>query len=174
MHSRNGKYTLRGEHFFESSQVLEHTTVITSLSHGPKPRHDCRSTRLSVPLARISRFSLCAYNKKRVRASGTFGMLAICVNCIDETYLRKNAVNAHTHCREQKIRVSICYLSISRRSPRRRRKTNPPPSGRRIVQNALFRQRGVRMSSTQGRHLRSASPEGIAVDHGPAANLAAP
>ena len=41
---------------------------------------------------------------------------AICVNCIDETYLRKNAVNAHTHCREQKIRVSICHLPNHPRS----------------------------------------------------------
>jgi hypothetical protein len=96
------------------------------------------------------------------------------LNSIDCKHLRRNGVNASTQGREQKIRVSICYLSISRRSPRRRRKTNAPPSGRRIVQNALFRQRGVRMSSTQGRHLLSASPEDIAVDHGPAANLAAP
>ena len=78
------------------------------------------------------------------------------LNSIDCKYLRRNGVNACTHGRELKIRVCICYLSISRRSPRRRRKTNPPPSGRRIVQNALFRQRGVRMTSTQGRHLLSA------------------
>ena len=155
MHSRNGKYTLRGEHFFESSQVFEHTTVITLLSHGPKLGHDCRSTRLSVPLARISRFSLCAYNNKRVRASRTFGMLAICVDCIDLTYLRKNAVNPHTRCREQKIRVSICYLPNHPRSSRRRRSTNPPPSGKLIVRYSLFTQGKVRMSSTKGRHLLS-------------------
>ena len=96
------------------------------------------------------------------------------LNSIDCKYLRRNGVNACTHGREQKIRVSICYLSISRRSPRRRRKTNPPPSGMRIVQNALFRQRGVRVPSTQGRHLLSASPEDITVDYGPQSTLAAP
>ena len=96
------------------------------------------------------------------------------LNSIDCKHLRRNGVNASTQGREEKIRVSICYLSISRRSPRRRRKTNPPPSGRRIVQNALFRQRGVRMSSTQGRHLLSASPEDITVDYGPQSTLASP
>ena len=121
-----------------------------------KTQHDRRRTRLLVPLARISRFSLCAYNNKRVRASRTFGMLAICVDCIDLTYLRKNAVNPHAHCREQKIRVSICYLPNHPRSSRRRRSTNPPPSGKLIVWHSLFRQGKVRMPSPKGRHSRIA------------------
>ena len=35
-----------------------------------------------------------SFNNKRVRASRTFAMLAICVNDIDLAYLQKNAVNA--------------------------------------------------------------------------------
>ena len=58
------------------------------------------SLQLVVPLARIIRFSLGVYNNKRVRASGAFAMLAICVNDIDLAYLQKSAVNAHTHCGE--------------------------------------------------------------------------
>ena len=155
MHSLNGNVTVSGEVFFKSSQVFLHATVITLLSHARRPGHDWRRTRLLVPLAIIRRFSLCAYNNKRVRASRTFGMLAICVHCINLTYLRKNAVNAHTHCREQKIKVSICHLQNHPRSSRRRRSTNPPPSGKLIVRYSLFTQGKVRMSSTQGRHLLS-------------------
>ena len=146
---------MRGEGFVESSLVFCHTTVITLLSHGRRPGHDWRRNRLVVPLARIIDFWLGACNNKRVRASRTFGMLAICVDCIDLTYLRKNAVNPHTHCREQKIRVSICYLPNHPRSSRRRRSTNPPPSGKLIVRFSLFTQGKIRMSSTQGRHLLS-------------------
>ena len=152
---RNGKYTLRGEGFFESSLVFSHTTAIPLLSHARRQGHDCRRSRLVVPLARIHRFSLGACNNKRVRASRTFAMLAICVHCIDLTYLQKNAVNAHKHCREQKIKVSICHLPNHPRSSRRRRSTNPPPSGKLIVRYSLFRQGKVRMSSTKGRHLLS-------------------
>ena len=125
------------------------------LWHARRPGHDCRRTRLSVPLARISRFSLCAYNNKRVRASETFTMLAICINCIDCKYLRRNEVNACTQCRELKIRQVTGHLLNHRRSSWRRRHINIPPSGRLIVLYSLFRQGKVRMSSTKGRHLLS-------------------
>ena len=112
-------------------------------------------TRLVVPLDRIGRFSLCAYNNKRVRASETFTMLAICINCIDCKYLRRNEVNACTQCRELKIRQVTGHLLNHRRSSWRRRHINIPPSGRLIVLYSLFRQGKVRMSSTKGRHLLS-------------------
>jgi len=96
-----------------------------------------------------------AYNNKRVRATATFGMLVVCVESIDYAYLRRNGVKACTRCREEKIRVSICHLPNHPRSSRRRRSTNPPPSGKLIVRYSLFRQGKVRMSSTKGRHLLS-------------------
>ena len=68
------------------------------------------------------------------------------------------------------LELSISYP----RSSRRRRSTNPPPSGKLIVRYSLFRQGKVRMSSTKGRHLLSPWTEDIAVDHGPAGPLAAP
>ena len=100
--------------------------------------------RLSVTLGASRRFWLDAWNNKRVRASATFAMLAVCVDSIDYTHLRKHAMNSCTHGQDQKIRVSMCYLPISRRSSRRCRKTYPPPSGKRIMQNTLFTQREVR------------------------------
>ena len=122
----------------DHDRVFSYATIMIVLSRMRRRQHDRRRTRLLVPLARIIRFSLGAYNNKRVRASGTFAMLAICVNGIDSTYLRKNAVNAHTHCREQKIRVSTCHLPNHPRSSRRRRSTNPPPSGKLIMRYSLF------------------------------------
>ena len=85
-------------------------------------------------------------------------------------------MNACTHCREQKIRQDTSHRLIHRRSSWRRRHINKPPSGRRIVQNALFKQRGVRMTSSKGDYLLSAYDEdsGVYVDHRPAEVLAAP
>ena len=96
-----------------------------------------------------------SFNNKLARARLTFALLVIRMNSIDCKYLRRNAVNASTRCREQKITVSICHLQNHPRSSRRRRSTNPPPSGKLIVRYSLFRQGKVRMSSTNSRHLLS-------------------
>jgi hypothetical protein len=93
-------------------------------------------------------------NNKRVRASRTFGILAIRIKSIDCKYLRRNGVNASTQCREQ-IRQGISHLLKHRRSSRRRRNIDKPPSRKRIMQKTLFTQRQVRLQSTKGRHLLS-------------------
>ena len=94
-----------------------------------------------------------SFNNKRVRASETFALLAVCVDSIDCKYLRRNGVNACTQCREQKIRQGISHLLKHRRSSRRRRNIDKPPSRKRIMQKTLFTQREVRLQSTKGRHL---------------------
>ncbi len=96
-----------------------------------------------------------SFNNKRVRASETFALLAVCVDSIDCKYLRRNGVNACTQCREQQIRQGISHRLNHRGSSWRRRHMNKPPSGRLIVWYSLFRQGKVRMSSTKGRHLLS-------------------
>ena len=95
-------------------------------------------------------------NNKRVRASRTFGILAIRIKSIDCKYLRRNGVNTCTQCREQKIRQGISHRLNHRRSSWRRRHMNKPPSGRLIVWHSLFRQGKVRMASTKGMYLLSA------------------
>ena len=97
-----------------------------------------------------------SFNNKRVRASRTFGILAIRIKSIDCKYLRRNEVNASTQCREKKIRQGISHLQNHPRSSRRRRNIDKPPSRKRIMQKTLFTQREVRLQSTQGRHLLSA------------------
>ena len=89
-------------------------------------------------------------NNKRVRASRTFGILAIRIKSIDCKYLRRNGVNASTQCREQKIRQGISHLLKHRRSSRRRRNIDKPPSRKRIMQKTLFTQREVRLQSSKG------------------------
>ena len=97
-----------------------------------------------------------SFNNKRVRASETFALLAVCVDSIDCKYLRRNGVNACTQCREQQIRQGISHRLNHRGSSWRRRHMNKPPSGRLIVWYSLFRQGKVRMASTKGRHLLEA------------------
>ena len=94
-----------------------------------------------------------SFNNKRVRASETFALLAVCVDSIDCKYLRRNGVNACTQCREQQIRQGISHRLNHRGSSWRRRHMNKPPSGRLIVWYSLFRQGKVRMTSTKGSHL---------------------
>ena len=94
-----------------------------------------------------------SFNNKLARARLTFALLVIRMNSIDCKYLRRNGVKACTHCREQKIRQGTSHRRIHRRSSWRRRHTNTPPSRKRIVQNALFKQRGVRMTSSKGDYL---------------------
>ena len=91
-------------------------------------------------------------------SQGKWDLLDTCdpLNSIDCKYLRMNGVNACTHCREQKIRQGTSHRLTHRRSSWRRRHTNTPPSRKRIVQNALFKQRGVRMTSSKGDYLRLA------------------
>ena len=97
-----------------------------------------------------------SFNNKRVRASETFALLAVCVDSIDCKYLRRYGVNACTQYREQQIRQGIRHRLNHRGSSWRRRHMNKPPSGRLVVWYSLFRQGKVRMSSTQGIHLLSA------------------
>ena len=142
--------TRRG--FRRTSLVFSHTTAMTLLSYDIAVVCEETRTRLAKKSSRGATRQnpqFLAWCLQRQASQGKSDLRDACdpLNSIDCKHLRRNGVNASTQGREQKIRVSICYLSISRRSPRRRRKTNAPPSGRRIVQNALFRQRGVRMSS---------------------------
>ena len=94
-----------------------------------------------------------SFNNKRVRASRTFGILAIRIKSIDCKYLRRNGVNTCRQCREQKIRQGISHRLKHWRSSRRRRNIDKPPSRKRIMQKTLFTQREVRLQSTKGRHL---------------------
>ena len=62
-----------------------------------------------------------SFNNKRAKARLTFALLVIRMNSIDCKYLPRNAVNASTQCREQKIRQGISHLLKHWRSSRRRR-----------------------------------------------------
>ena len=86
---------------------------------------------------------------------GKWDLLDTCdpLNSIDCKYLRRNEVKACTQNREQKIRQGTSHRRIHRGSSWRRRNINTPPSRKRIVQNALFKQRGVRMTSSKGDYL---------------------
>ena len=97
-----------------------------------------------------------SFNNKRARARVTFAMLSIRMNSIDCKYLRRTGVNTSTQCREQKIRQGISHLLKHRRSSRRRRNIDKPPSRKRIMQNTLFTQREVKLQSSKGSDLLSA------------------
>ena len=174
VHSCNGNGTIWGKHFFELSQVFLHATVNIITVAGKKTQTQLlKYSPLSATCQNQQILALCLQQQA---SQGKWDLLDTCdlLNSTDCKYLQRNGVKSYMHCHKQKIRQGTSHHWIHWWSSWHHCNINKPPSRKCIMQNALFKQRGVRMTSSTGDYLLSAYDEDTDIDHHPVEVLAAP